>query len=206
LLKRKKKKVKNMEISIAIFLAGAAGALCKDIFKDNEIEMPHWNGGKLGLGFLGGMMIGGASSIYTDGSLLAAFTAGFTGVAMLQSILDGKKPDDSIKSKKEKEEKKLVNEDIEDIIYRIAKEEGIDPALAVRVARAESGLNPTARCVNGPNSIDRGLYQINSKYHPEVTDKEADDPVFATHFFCQAVKDGNLSWWNASKKNWDLTE
>lgn len=94
-----------MEISIAIFLAGAAGALCKDIFKDNEIEMPHWNGGKLGLGFLGGMIIGGASSIYTDGSLLVAFTAGFTGVAMLQAILDGKSRTIQLKAKRRKKKK-----------------------------------------------------------------------------------------------------
>ena len=194
-----------MEITLTLVLAGAAGALCKDIFKDNEIEMPRWNNGKLGLGFLGGMLIGGATSIYTDGSLLSAFTAGFTGLAMLQALIDGKSTVIASTAESKEEEKKTVSTDIEALIRKIAKEEGVDEDLAVRVARAESALNPKARCVNGKGSIDRGLYQINSFYHPEVTDEEADDPEFAIRFFCQAVKDGNLSWWNASKAKWDLT-
>ena len=195
-----------MEISLTIFLAGALGALCKDIFKDNAIEIPRWNNGKLGLGFLGGMIIGGGAGMYIDGSFITAFMAGFTGVAILQGVLDGKMTINN----EEEEEKKTINKNetltIEKLIRAIAKEEKVDEDLAVRVAKAESNLNVTARCVNGPDSIDRGLFQINSYYHPEVTDEQADDPEFATRFFCKAVKDGNLSWWNASKANWNLTE
>jgi hypothetical protein len=67
---------------------------------------------------------------------------------------------------------------------------------AVGIAWLESGLNPSARCYNvrdprtgkvvcgqaGPNvlSIDRGLFQINSKSHKEISDATADDPTLAT--------------------------
>ncbi len=72
-------------------------------------------------------------------------------------------------------------------------------ATAVSVAMAESGGNPTARLYNWYDrlgmqhatntpppagahgvSVDRGLWQINSRWHPEVTDAMADDPVQAT--------------------------
>merc|ERR1712048_486075 len=41
---------------------------------------------------------------------------------------------------------------------------------AVAVAMAESRGDCNAQYVNGPGSIDRGLWQINSKYHPECSD------------------------------------
>lgn len=52
---------------------------------------------------------------------------------------------------------------------------------AVAVALAESGCNLTARGTNGPTSgcpngsVDRGLWQINDCYHPEVSDACAYD-------------------------------
>ncbi len=53
--------------------------------------------------------------------------------------------------------------------------------LAVAVGLAESGGNPTARGPNPPTpgcpagSVDRGGWQLNNCYHPEVTDACADD-------------------------------
>ena len=207
-----------MEVSLIIFLAGALGAFCKDVFKDNSIELPKWENGKLGLGFIGGMIIGGAAGMYIDGSFITAFMAGFTGMAILQSVLDGKE----LKTCEEKTEEKKTTvettkdvtkniteatastkEMVEKIIRYIAKQKGVDEDLAVRVAKAESGLSPTAINTNTDGSKDRGLYQINDKYHPEVTDEQAYDIVLSTRFFCDAVLAGNLSWWNASKKNWE---
>jgi hypothetical protein len=49
--------------------------------------------------------------------------------------------------------------------------------LAVAIGLAESGCIRTARGVNGPTqgcpngSVDRGLWQINSCWHPEVSDR-----------------------------------
>lgn len=94
-------------------------------------------------------------------------------------------------------------ETVEETIKRIAKEEGVDPALAVRVARCESGLNPSAVNVNKTGSKDRGLFQWNNYYHPEITDLCAFDIECSARSFCKAVNGGNLYWWNASKKCWD---
>lgn len=92
---------------------------------------------------------------------------------------------------------------IPEIIVRIAIEEGVEPSLALAVAKHEGGLKiPNARLVNNPKSIDRGIFQINSYYHKNVTDAQADDPEWATRWFCQKVKTGQLYHWNASKKNW----
>jgi hypothetical protein len=114
-------------------------------------------------------------------------------------------------TKKEIDEKKkdkimpeAKKETVEQIIRRIAKKEGIDVDLAVRIAKCESGLDPGAKHVNGPNSIDRGLFQWNNYYHPEITDSCAYDVECSTHAFCKAYKEGHIDWWNASKKCWDI--
>jgi len=181
---------------VMIFLAGALGALCKDIFKDNTIEMPKWNEGKLGLGCIGGMIIGGAAGMYIDGSFITAFMAGFTGIAILQGVMDGK----NVETTGSNTTNKTL---VEGIIRYVAKQETVDPELAVRVAKCESALSPTAKNVNKDGSIDRGLFQINDKYHPEVCDNDAYDIVLSTRFFCKAVKENHLSWWDASKKCWE---
>ena len=96
------------------------------------------------------------------------------------------------------------SETVEQTILRVAKEEGVDPDLALRVARCESGFNPGARHVNSTGSVDRGLYQWNNYYHPDITDEIAFDSEKATRAFCKAFKAGHLNWWNASKKCWDI--
>lgn len=108
---------------------------------------------------------------------------------------------DKIKSKTLHEAK---SETVEQIVRRVAKEEGVDPDLAVRVAKCESGLNPGVTHTNPQGSIDRGLFQINDRWHPEVSDETAFDAEGSTRFFCGAFKAGNLSWWNASKKCWKI--
>jgi hypothetical protein len=58
-----------------------------------------------------------------------------------------------------------------------AKFRGTDLVLATAVALAESGCDPKAQGYNPPSedcpagSIDRGAWQINSCYHPEVPDR-----------------------------------
>lgn len=63
--------------------------------------------------------------------------------------------------------------DMQSMIFGIAKEEGVDPALALSVAQIESGFNPNAVGDNG-NSF--GLFQIHKPSHPDYkggTDPEA---------------------------------
>ena len=89
------------------------------------------------------------------------------------------------------------------MIRLIAQQEGVDPDLAVRVAQCESRLNPDAIRWNPGYGYDRGLYQWNEYWHPEVSIKQAFDPESATRLFCRAVKSGHLDWWNASRHCWN---
>lgn len=98
----------------------------------------------------------------------------------------------------------LIDETPEQTIRRIAKDEMVDADLCVKVAKCESGLNPVAINANKDGSYDHGIFQINDKYHPEVSMSQAFDVEFATRFFCRAFKQGNLSWWNASKSCWNV--
>jgi len=93
---------------------------------------------------------------------------------------------------------------IEQQIREIAISEAVDQNLAVRVAKCESGLDYLAVGKNTNGTTDRGLYQWNDKWHPEITDKCAFDLECSTRAFCKAVNDGNLSWWNNSKKCWNV--
>ena len=101
---------------------------------------------------------------------------------------------------KAKEKKEVLP--VEQIIRDEAKKEGVDPDFAVRVAKCESGLDPKAVHINKNGSKDRGVFQWNDKWHPEVNDHYAFDPKLATREFCKAFKNGNISWWNATKDCW----
>lgn len=94
---------------------------------------------------------------------------------------------------REVEELKLIG-----MIKDIAREYGVDPDKAVELARRESSLNPKAVNVNKDKSRDRGLYQINSRWHA-VSDEQAFDPLFAIHFAMKAISEGKARWWVAGK-------
>jgi len=176
---------------ILLLIAGALGALVKDILEDNEIVLPKKVNGKLALGSLGGMCIGGIAGYFIDGTPTTAFLAGYTGKAMIENLVAPK-----VLGTK-------VNETMEEIIEWVAKEESVDPDLALRVAKCENPkLDPKAVNINTDGSRDRGLFQINDKYHSDVTDDQAFDPVFSARFFCKAFKAGNLKWWDATKDCW----
>lgn len=183
----------NIEMqNLIYFVAGAFGAFCKDVFQDNKLVLPRIEKGEFFLGFVGPAILGGLAGIYTDNSIVTAIFSGFTGANLIPSLVN-----------KTEAKETETESTIEGIIRMICKEEQVDPDLAIRVAKCESSLNPKARNINSPTSIDRGLFQINNYYHPEVTDTQADDPIFATRFFCKAFLNGNLDWWKASKTCWD---
>lgn len=176
-----------------LFIAGGVGALIKEILADNCIKLPRIYDGLLDLGFLGAVAIGGFVGYVVDGSYLTAMMGGFVGFSAIQNLVP--------KNIVEVVAKDLT---VEEQIRKIAKEELVDPDLAVRVAKCESSLNPKAININAPDSIDRGVFQINSKWHPDVTEAQAYDVEFSARFFCKAFKEGHLEWWNASKKCWAI--
>jgi hypothetical protein len=177
---------------ICLFAAGAAGAIIKDVVVDGKLVLPKKVDGTLILGFLGGVATGGAAGVAVDHSPITAFLAGYAGTSAIENLLN--------KTEKITVDVKEINKNI---IKRVAKEEGVDPELALKVAKCESNFDHRAKNVNEGGSIDRGLFQINTKYHPEVSDDEAYNPITATKFFCKAFKEGNLYWWNASKDCWN---
>ena len=178
---------------IIIFLAGAFGAVCKDIFQDNKLVLPKITAGEFYLGFLGGVIIGGLVGLSVDGSFLTAMMAGFTGSSVIANLVPQKL-----------QAYTAENNTIENQIRKIAISEGVDPAVAVRVAKCESNLKAEAINTNKDGSRDRGIFQINEKWHPEVTDAQAFDVEFSAKFFCKAYKDGHIDWWNASKQCWNI--
>ena len=88
-------------------------------------------------------------------------------------------------------------------IREVAKEEGVDSDLAVRVAECESKFDSLALRVNVGGSVDRGLYQWNDYWHPEVSNECAFNIECSTRQFCRAVKHGKINWWYASKSCWN---
>ena len=53
------------------------------------------------------------------------------------------------------------------------------PAAVLRaLLQHESGLNPAQEHINSTGSIDRGIAQINSQAHPEVSNEQAYSPAF----------------------------
>ena len=70
-----------------------------------------------------------------------------------------------------------------------------NPAIAVAVALAESGGRTDAVHQNPgpPPSTDRGLWQINSRFHPEVSDAQAFDPNASTDA-ARRISAGGTNW------------
>lgn len=67
---------------------------------------------------------------------------------------------------------------------------GVPSANGIAIVCAESGRDPAATFTNTDSSIDRGLWQINSKWHAEVTDAQAFDPKLATEAAYRISKGG----------------
>lgn len=72
------------------------------------------------------------------------------------------------------------------------------------ICQCESEFNPNAKLINNPQSIDRGLFQWNSFYHPDITDEMAYNPETATRLACKALKNKQIKiLWSASIKCWN---
>ena len=61
--------------------------------------------------------------------------------------------------------------------------------------RCESGLDPDRVHVNRTGSIDRGIAQWNSYWHPQVTDEQAFNPATAIDLMAEQWAAGNRWIW-----------
>lgn len=85
-----------------------------------------------------------------------------------------------------------------DILNEAGFPGGTSQADGLAICQAESGRDPNAKHVNTDGSIDRGIWQINDKAHPDVTDATAYDPVLATRAALSISKGGtDFSPWSA---------
>lgn len=93
--------------------------------------------------------------------------------------------------------------EVETRIREIAVEEDFKWAdYAVRLTECESSHNPQKTNTEGnypPDSIDRGLWQINNYWHYEVSDECAYDLDCSTRWSMNYIKNGNQKEWVCDK-------
>lgn len=90
-----------------------------------------------------------------------------------------------------------VKESPEQIIERVARENGavnLIPTIK-RVAWCESRYDINAKNVNANGTVDYGLMQINTFYHPEVSVEQALDPEFSVKYFIKKYNQGSAHLW-----------
>ena len=88
-----------MERIIGFLVAGAFGALVKDIVQDGKISLPKLKDGDIILGCFGGMIIGAFVGIAVDSSFLTAALSGYVGTSAIKHLLP---PDTILSSLKKK--------------------------------------------------------------------------------------------------------
>lgn len=89
---------------------------------------------------------------------------------------------------------------VEEQIRAIAKKKAFKwTDYLVRLAFLESSFNTKAINVNRGGSIDRGLFQWNDRWHPEILDECAFDLECATLKTMEAINNGNQHWWATDK-------
>jgi len=83
-------------------------------------------------------------------------------------------------------------EDISNLVLQASQQYGIPPALLAAILWQESGYKPDAVNENydeegNLTGYDRGVAQINSSAHPNVTEEQAYDPSFAIPYAAQIL-------------------
>jgi hypothetical protein len=74
-----------------------------------------------------------------------------------------------------------------------AREYGVDPILALWIAKHESQFNPRAK---GDGEASRGLWQISRIYHPEVSDAVAFNVASSTEWSLERIQAGKVNEWS----------
>ena len=84
----------------------------------------------------------------------------------------------------------------EEIIRQIAQEHNFQwPDYLIRLADCESKLNQFALNNNGIHGIDRGIFQINDRYQPQISNECAFDIRCATEFTMEKINQGFQELW-----------
>lgn len=85
---------------------------------------------------------------------------------------------------------------VKEQIRKIAREENFEwTDYLLRLGCCESSLKQNARNDNGYYKMDRGVFQINSFFHPEVSDECADNILCATKWTMWMINSGRQHEW-----------
>ena len=90
---------------------------------------------------------------------------------------------------------------MQDWVLQAVKEAEIDEYKAYNIIHCESRWNPEARLINKDRhqSVDRGLWQINSRWHPEVSNHCAYDYKCATIEAIRIINERGFEEWTCGK-------
>lgn len=93
-------------------------------------------------------------------------------------------------------------ETLEQMVERIAKEENFEWVdYFKRLIKCESNWNQYALNNNGKQlGVDRGLLQINSKFHPEVSNEQAFNAEYAIRWSMKRIQAGYQKEWTCNSK------
>lgn len=84
----------------------------------------------------------------------------------------------------------------EDYIMHYGRLYDVDVEFLLDLAFCESSLNPKAtQAYPNSNMKDRGLFQINNYYHPDVSDQCAYDVECSTIWTIEKIRDGKAYLW-----------
>jgi hypothetical protein len=85
---------------------------------------------------------------------------------------------------------------IRDYITTEALVIGVDPQIALGVAKAESGFDPENI---GDNNTSFGVWQIHLPAHQEISKEQANDIIFSTTWALQEMKANGCRIWSTCK-------
>ena len=96
------------------------------------------------------------------------------------------------------------NPKVEQEIYQIAEEHNFQwPEYLIKLAQCESRMDPSATNNQGnkpATSVDRGLFQINSYWHSNISDECALDIRCATEYTIKMINSGRQHEWVCNNK------
>lgn len=87
---------------------------------------------------------------------------------------------------------------IEDWITYQAQIHKVNVGYALKIAKCESNFNPKAV---GDSGKSKGIWQIYSKAHPEISEDQAFDVVWSTEWAMNEMSKGNYNIWTCHKLN-----
>lgn len=85
-------------------------------------------------------------------------------------------------------------ESVKEYVGYVAAKEGLNVSSVLKIARCESNFNKDA-LAHTPKEYSVGIFQINLKAHPYITEAQARNPFFNISWAIDRMKEGLWHWW-----------